>query len=69
MADCFLTAAQRSDPEQQNPAIPGCSPKENPFFPVKSGKRRVMQRFKILFSCEDSGGDSGELINISSASG
>jgi hypothetical protein len=37
-----LTAAQRSDPEQQNPAIPGCSPKENPFFPVKSGKRRVL---------------------------
>jgi hypothetical protein len=54
MADCFLTAAQRSDPEQQNPAIPGCSPKENPFFPVKSGKRRVVQSLKIVHFLEDS---------------
>jgi hypothetical protein len=53
MADCFLTAAQRSDPEQQNPAIPGCSPKENPFFPVKSGKRRVLLTFTFAQFRED----------------
>jgi hypothetical protein len=40
MSTCFLTAAERSDPQLSNQ---GCSPKENLFFPAQSGKRRAVQ--------------------------